>query len=304
MIETMCNEILGKYTKKEVQLMTIAFGTRPKRRLNRVMDALNFEYLDYEKLDKGAEGVKRKRIVSILNRQAARMVKEDEKASKKTKTAPNLKAVVSKKRKPEVPEPNVAEVTEETPTPSAAQIAEILKVMTETLPIQLLSPLRPELTKLLQKKDEPLATKEKAKGQKKRRIVNVMQAIERTPPLASASKIVSVANVEANAEAETSSEAAADAEATNLASTLSGIDKLLSDMAAEETATTAEKVMAAVPDKGKKIADATSEEKDFDLRNLVVKNCPRLRRRSYKNMGYPVATRQELCFLVELTKKP
>jgi hypothetical protein len=48
MIETMCNEILGNYTKKEDQLMTAAFGTRPKRRLNRVMDALNFEYPDYE----------------------------------------------------------------------------------------------------------------------------------------------------------------------------------------------------------------------------------------------------------------
>jgi hypothetical protein len=32
MIETMCNEILGNYTKKEDQLMTAAFGTRPKRR--------------------------------------------------------------------------------------------------------------------------------------------------------------------------------------------------------------------------------------------------------------------------------
>jgi hypothetical protein len=42
----MCNEILGNYTKKEDQLMTAAFGTRPKRRLNRVMDALNFEYPD------------------------------------------------------------------------------------------------------------------------------------------------------------------------------------------------------------------------------------------------------------------
>jgi hypothetical protein len=42
------------------------------------MDALNFEYSDYEKLDKGAEGVKRKRTVNILNRQAARLVKEDE----------------------------------------------------------------------------------------------------------------------------------------------------------------------------------------------------------------------------------
>jgi hypothetical protein len=30
MIETMCNEILGNYTKKEDQLMTAAFSTRPK----------------------------------------------------------------------------------------------------------------------------------------------------------------------------------------------------------------------------------------------------------------------------------
>jgi hypothetical protein len=59
MIETMCNEILGNYTKKEDQLMTAAFGTRSKQRLNRVMDALKFEYLDYERLDKCVEGVKR-----------------------------------------------------------------------------------------------------------------------------------------------------------------------------------------------------------------------------------------------------
>jgi hypothetical protein len=74
----MCNEILGNYMKKEDQLMIVAFGTRPKRRLNRVMDALNFEYLDYARLDEGAEGVKRKRIVSILSRQAIRSVKEDQ----------------------------------------------------------------------------------------------------------------------------------------------------------------------------------------------------------------------------------
>jgi hypothetical protein len=43
-IEVMCNEILGNYSKKEDQLMTSAFGTRPKRRLNRVMDAIGFEY--------------------------------------------------------------------------------------------------------------------------------------------------------------------------------------------------------------------------------------------------------------------
>ena len=86
MIETMCNNILGNYTKKEDQLTTAAFGIRPKRRLNRVMDALNFDYPDYEKLDEGAEGIKRKRIVSILSKQATRLIKEDEKTLKKPRT--------------------------------------------------------------------------------------------------------------------------------------------------------------------------------------------------------------------------
>jgi hypothetical protein len=258
MIETMCNEILGNYTKKEDQLMTVAFGTRPKRRLNRVMDAQKFEYPDYERLDKGVKGVKRKRIVSILSRQAARMVKEDEKASRKRKSTPEPKAAASKKRKAESPKPKITEATEETPsTPPAAEITEILKVMTESLPIKLLSPLVPELMKLLQKKDEPSATKKKADGQKKRRTVTVMQAIERTPPSASASKITPIASAEAGAEA------------ANLESTLSGIDKMLSNMAAEETAVAIEKVMATVPGKGEKIVDAASEERDFDLRNLV-----------------------------------
>jgi hypothetical protein len=94
--------------------------------------------------------LKRKRIVSILNRQAARLVKEDEKISKRAKLAPEPKAAISKKRKPEVAEPKIAEAREEAPsTPPAAEIAEILKIMTESLPIKLLSPLGPEMTKLL-----------------------------------------------------------------------------------------------------------------------------------------------------------
>jgi hypothetical protein len=96
-----------------------------------------------------------------------------------------------------------------------------------------------------------------------------MQAIERTPPSASASKITPIASTEAVAKANTSAEATAAAEASNLESTLSGIDKMLSDMAAEETTAATEKAMATVPSKGKKIADAASEEKDFELRNLV-----------------------------------
>jgi hypothetical protein len=46
-IEIMSTEILGNYSKKEDQLMTAAFSTRPKRRLNRVLDAIGFEYPDY-----------------------------------------------------------------------------------------------------------------------------------------------------------------------------------------------------------------------------------------------------------------
>jgi hypothetical protein len=263
MIETMCNEILGNYTKKEDQLMSAAFGTRPKRRLNRVMDA------DYERLNNGAEGAKRKRVVSVLSRQAARMVKEDEKILKKRKSSPEPKVATLKKRKAKSPGTKVTEEEEETPsTPPAAEVAEILKVMTESLPIKLLSPLGPELTKLFQKKEEPSAMK-KADGLKKQRIGSVMQAIEKTPPAVSASKIAPTSSAEATAEANASAEAATATEATNLEATLSGIDKMILGMPTEETSAAAEQVMVPVPDKGKGTAEAASEDKGFDLRNLV-----------------------------------
>jgi hypothetical protein len=75
----MCNEILGNYTKKEDQLMIAAFGTREKWRLNRVMDVLGFEYPNYEKIEEEVGGTKKKRVVSILKRQALRSIEEDKK---------------------------------------------------------------------------------------------------------------------------------------------------------------------------------------------------------------------------------
>jgi hypothetical protein len=62
LIETMCNKIIRNYTKKEDQLMTAAFSTREKRRLNRVTDALNFEYPDYDRLDEVAGGRKQREL--------------------------------------------------------------------------------------------------------------------------------------------------------------------------------------------------------------------------------------------------
>jgi hypothetical protein len=156
-------------------------------------------------------------------------------------------------------------------TPSAAEVEEILKVMTESLPIKLLSPLGPQLMKLLQKKEEPSAAK-KAVGPKRRMIITVMQAIEETPPPALASKITPAAEVTASvgaAPTETATTEATTAEATNLEITLSDIDKVLLDMAAEEAVAAAEETLATVPEKGKEIVEDISEEKGFNFQNII-----------------------------------
>jgi hypothetical protein len=108
MIETMCNEILGNYTMKEDQLMIAAYGTQEKRRLNRVMDALGFEYPDYDRLEEEAGGVKKKGVVSILKRQEIRSIEKDKQKalSKKKKNSgePKLlpKSTPSKEEIPEI----------------------------------------------------------------------------------------------------------------------------------------------------------------------------------------------------------
>jgi hypothetical protein len=221
-------------------------------------------------LNKGAERQKRKRIVSVLSRQAARMVNEDEETLKKRKSSPEPKVAAPKKRKATAPKPKTTEIEEETPsTPSTVDVEEILKVMTESLPIKL-SPLGPHLTKLLQKKKEPSAAKKSA-GPKRWRIITVIEAIEETPPPASASKTPAAEGATATEAApiEATTTEAATVEATNLESTFSNIDKMLLNMAAEEAAAAAEETLATVPEKGKKIAEDTSEEKDFNFQNII-----------------------------------
>jgi hypothetical protein len=99
----------------------------------------------------------------------------------------------------------------------------------------------------------------------------VIEAIEETPPLASASKTPDVKSATA---AEAASTEAGTTEArttkdTNLESTFSDIDKMLLNMAVEEAATTAEETLATVPGKEKEKAEDTSEEKDFDFQNII-----------------------------------
>jgi hypothetical protein len=96
--------------------------------------------------------------------------------------------------------------------------------MTESPPFKLLSPLGLELTKLLQKKKIPSATDGRDGGQKKRRMMNILHAIEQTPPPASADKTVK----------STDAKAAFATEGEDLTTTISRIDKIISDVAVEK----------------------------------------------------------------------
>jgi hypothetical protein len=280
----MCNDILGNYSKKEDQLMTAAFGSRPKRRLNRVLDALNFDYPDYEQLGGDAEGPKKKRIASAIDKESTKLAKKEQEISKKLSPEPKVTAPRKRKAvspKPASPKPKTLVREEETPaTPSTAEVEEILKVMIEHLPVKL-SPLAPELTKFFQKDKEASATESPAKP-KKRRIIQVADVIHQTPPPTSVSKIVIAETTEAEAtaaeatgakttEAETIGAEATGAEAgttedPNLETTLDDTDNILLKMAEEEAAVVA---VNTATKKGKEQIEDILEEGNFNFQDLL-----------------------------------
>jgi hypothetical protein len=286
-------EVPSHYSKKEDQLMTAAFGTRPKRRLNRVIDALNFDYPDYEQLGEDAEGPKRKRIACALDKESIKLARKEKEISEKPRVA------VSRKRKgtspkPASPKPKTSGQEEETPaTPSAAEVEEIMKVMTESLPVKL-SLLAPELTKFFKKDKEASAAESPAKP-KKRRIIQVTDVIHQTPPPVSVSKIVTAKTAEADAAAaaatgaKTTEFATAGAEATraetiettgaeatgaeawttedsNLETTLEVIDNILLKMAEEEAAVAA---VSTATEKGKEQVEEILEGGNFNFQDLL-----------------------------------
>ena len=99
------------------------------------------------------------------------------------------------------------------------------------------------------------------------------------------------------------SAASAEAEAAKIATTMSGIDKLISDMVVEETVVTAEENMAVVPDKGKKVVDTSLGEKGFDLWHLSGLELSEADKEELKEYGISCGYQPGLCFLAELMKK-
>jgi hypothetical protein len=65
-IEATSDELLGAYSKAEDDAMTIAFGGRGKKRLNRVFDVIGFVYPDYCYPSQKA-GKKRKTVASVIS---------------------------------------------------------------------------------------------------------------------------------------------------------------------------------------------------------------------------------------------
>jgi hypothetical protein len=196
--------------------------------------------------------------------------KDDEEQPKKKKLEPEPKIGVSKKRKASTPKQKAIDEEEKiAASPSTTDVEEILKVMTESLPVKL-SPLGPYLTKLFQKDKEPAKTK-KAGRPKKQRIITVTEAIEGTPPQASAPKAPAVESTTAT---EATNAEAAGAEDINLESMVADIDKILLNMVAgeaavEEAAAATEEITASEPERKKEITEDPSEDEAFMFQNLV-----------------------------------
>jgi hypothetical protein len=263
--------------------MTAAFGTRPKQRLNRVLDAIGLEYPDYGRLGGDAGGPKRKRIASAVDEESTKVTKKKKEISEKLspeKLSPEPKVAAARKRKTASPEPKTLVREEDTPaTPSAAEVEEIMKVMTEPLPVKL-SPLASELTKFFQK-DKAASAEESPALPKKRRIIQIADVIHQTPPPAIVSKIAFAETAEAEGavaeasrvettEAETGDAEAAGAESgttkgSNLETTLEVIDNILLKMAEEEAAVAA---VTTATGKGKEQIDDTLEEESFNFQDL------------------------------------
>jgi hypothetical protein len=213
---------------------------------------------------------------------ASALNKDDEDQSKKKKQESKAKAVSSKQK-------SIDEKEKTSATSSATKIEEILKVMTENMPVKL-SPMGLHLAKLFHKEKEP--TKTKAPRPKRQRIVTMTEVIEATPPRASALKVSAIESTTATeavpSEATAEEARAKDAKSKdiNLESIAADIDKMLLNMAAEEAAAATEDTIAAKPEK-EEMTEDTLEDETFDFQNLVGQELTEAEKEELKE--YPIS---------------
>jgi hypothetical protein len=152
-------------------------------------------------------------------------------------------------------------------------VEEILKVMTEPLPIKL-SPLAPELTKFFQKEKEPSAAESLAKpknGELSKWLMSFSRHHHRhraskIPFIESAGTAETVATGAEATGAEATGTETETAEDPNLETTLGDIDNILLKMAEEEA--TAAAVDTTI-EKGKEQIEDTLEEENFNFQDIL-----------------------------------
>jgi hypothetical protein len=117
---------------------------------------------------------------------------------------------------------------------------------------------------------------------KKRRIIHVVEVIEQTPPLESASKTPAIESTAATEAAPTEAESveAEIIEDVNLEATLSEIDTMLLDAAAEEAVAAAKKIPGTVAGKGKEKARILRKKRTSISKIYLGKNYQRMKKKN------------------------
>jgi hypothetical protein len=174
-IEATSDELLGPYSKAEDNALSAAFGSRKKKRLNRVFDAIGFMYPDYRYPSRG------------LKRKSATSGKDDASAAP-SKPAPKRKKVKVLTHRPRYIEPaavpefsgeksSATKADEPTPTQKIEEPATMPKInkikeprIEETKISEVLSP-SAEVT-------VPKAQKDLIATPKRKRMVNVLDVLE------------------------------------------------------------------------------------------------------------------------------
>jgi hypothetical protein len=213
-VEATSDELLGAYTRAEDDAMTLAFGGRGKKRLNRVFDVIGFVYPDYtypsrkhEKKRKTAASSisvvpKGKKIKVLTHRPryietatVPKLVEGTSSIAVSGQSAPVGRSAVESAEVPKVPATGSAEAPKHT-TEAKGKATEELDREETTGPQKILSlPLEPEL---------PKVSKAPAITPKRRRMASMLDAVmESTRALtpAPAKKIAKAATARAEAEA-------------------------------------------------------------------------------------------------------
>jgi hypothetical protein len=192
-IEVTSDELLGSYSKAEDNALSTAFGSREKKRLNRVFDVIGFVYPDYRYPLRG-QGKKRKATVVVA------LAEDVPKATRKKMkvlthrpryiepvVVPEFGGETSSAAEPKEPIPPTQKIEEPATMPKEASV-EHAESKTEENKAEKPNIEETKMLEILSPSSEvtvPKAQKNSAATPKRRRMVNVLDVLETVKALSS-----------------------------------------------------------------------------------------------------------------------